>query len=244
VAYGSGFVVNPSASDFEGIMSGTSMATAVVSGVAAAYWSFVVGTSPSAYQVMNRLDTTGEDVGVMRTTGGVGPARKIRLCTALAGLPGAGACPPADALALAAPSSAGEAQQGQEFASAACALSRDEPCEAREPVKPWVMPQPGWPGCKECRYDVNWDALSITMTPELQGFGPTVMRFRSWPYVLDVRYEQTALGNPIPLPGAFWSGLGIPDPAARPQSGTVQFGVYVGSTFFPTTYEEAIIVTK
>lgn len=246
VAYGSGFVVNPSGADHDGIMSGTSLATAVVSGVAAVAWYYAT-PGVMADAVMNRLDTTGIDVGIARTDGQPGLARKIRLCSALAGLPGVGPCPAvtpptvvlgSDARDVAPPADGGLTGQP-------CSITADEPCEAQDPVTPWVVPQPGWPGCKECRYDMHQDALLIEMTPDLESYGPTVMRFRSPGRAVDVRYEETAIGiNPIRLPRSFWAGMGSGGWDARPQSGTVQFGVYVGGTFVAYTHEEMVVITR
>jgi hypothetical protein len=236
VAYGVSFPVPAPGSMIatDGVMSGTSMATAALSGIAAATWGQNPPGTPG-FALVKQLETSGDPTGLAAPASGNGAqARRVRLCRALTGVPGAVPCPD-DNVTLITPGPPDPTQPS--FNGTTCVPGADS-CVPDKPVEAWVLPMPGWPGCKDCRYDRFGDTLTAVMTDDMAGFGPTVLRFVGGGYAVDVRYADPT----IKLPPAFWATMGLSSVA--PTSATVQFGTYFANTFIASTSEESVIITN
>ncbi len=243
VAHGLGFVTSDGGT--QAILSGTSLAAAVVSGAAAAVWTHA--SSWGSHAIMARIDATGEptSIPVERCFGGsgCGEARRVLVCKALEGVSHL-RCPDTKAVELVTPAT-GDTEGGLDNSQLDCNSS--DGCQDRNATdQELVEPQPGSAGCSECVYDRGNDWMSVRMRPEMNWLGVTVMRMRGGGFTIDVRYDQTVTNpsHPIPLPSQFGTLMGIWNASSRPSSATVQFGVYAGDVFVPASNEEPLIITN
>lgn len=245
VAHGLGFLAADPAADegFRSIMSGTSLAAAVVSGAAAALWRYQPTPSVSGYDVMKKLEATGEPTAIPAAACMTAPCRfpRILLCRALLEL-GGGPCPDTSAQAMniaTASADRGSDPTAGTVASEACGFPVVPGCDDNRDPQAFVLPQPGSPGCKECIYDRTWDVFGLQMQPAILDLGVTVARVRYDGRALDIRKPGPF---PLKLDPQVWASTGLPYDW-RPWSPTVQFGVYLAGIFIPKSVEETVIVS-
>jgi hypothetical protein len=173
---------DPARGGWTDTLTGTSIACAVASGVAAASWSFQ--PQRSAHAVMDSVYHSA--IAISPTSGavtehclGAGPAcstyaiRRISACEALAK---AIETTPADLGCKTVPAQAGKAAApGAPDTSAYTALPPTGPACGSDTCghtglvskseKPWVGPQPGYPSCANCYLLRNWQYLFVGLEP-------------------------------------------------------------------------------
>jgi len=138
--------------------TGSSMATAVLSGVAAAAWSYAPNLT--AAELVAKLYETGNVVdpvyGVPSVClGGVAchslPIRRVSLCAGLGAVGVTSTCTAPGAMA-GAPASMPTVPTGSN-STAACTGPLCPPDTSGSSAEPWVNPQPGDPLCPSCQID-------------------------------------------------------------------------------------------
>ena len=230
------------------ILTGTSMAAAAISGVAAAVWQRHPDPVVDAAAVMDLLEKSGDMINERPTTcpgqTTMAPpppclSRRVSLCQATRKMPGAGACPaaplegPANVPAM---STAGLPT----LIAQPCTGPR---CPSQATIDPQTVPQPGSPSCTlgRCVYDDGTGNLVVQLPSEVVDLGTTVMRVRTDTGVaLDVTNPDSA--GLQALPPAFQVSLAAAEGA---KAITLQFGTMIPNAGFkPSSQEEAALIAS
>lgn len=158
-AYGSNVVSGDPRAVHTDILTGTSMAAATVSGIAAAVWAY--RPTATANEVMNLVYSSGVDLGVapdFRLGTAAGSVRRVSHCGALrAATNGTFRCPtPAANTGSTVLFDSSWTNVDPGFSAPPMAATEifqaDLPIAASAVSTPWVTPQPGSPGCDVCGF--------------------------------------------------------------------------------------------